>query len=195
MDLRECVYSVLIVSASESFRASTKEMLPPARYQPVFEAGSVSEAKRQLDSRNIDFVIINTPLPDEFGTRFAMECCNSASTVVLILFRPDVHDEVYEKMEERGVFTLTKPTSHAMMTQALKWMASGRERLRRLEKKTSSIEERMGEIRLLNRAKMTLMAELHMTEEEAHHCLERMAMDKCITKKAAAEEIIKEYAS
>ena len=79
------------------------------------------------------------------------------------------------------------------MTTALGWMASARERLRKTEKKTLSIEEKMEEIRIVNRAKWLLIRELKMDEPEAHRYIEKQAMDQCVTRKAVAEELIKKY--
>lgn len=193
MSLKEHVYSVLIVSASENFHVAITELLPSSGYQPIYTATNISEAKRYIAARGFDFVIINSPLPDESGTRFAIDCCRSQTTVVLILSRSDVHAEVYDKVAEHGVFTLPKPTNRAILLQALSWMSSARELLRKLEQKTSSIEERMDEIRIVNRAKCLLISELKMTEPEAHHYIEKNAMDNCIPKKKAAENIIKLY--
>ena len=193
MRLKERIYSVLVVSVSDSFNTAAAQMLPSSQYQPVCIAASVSEAKRYIAAREFDFVIINSPLPDESGTRFAIDCCRSQTTVVLMLSRSDVHAEIYDKVAEHGVFTLSKPTSRSLLTQALSWMSSARERLRKLEQKTFSIEERMKEIRIINRAKCLLISELKMTEPEAHHYIEKYAMDNCISKSAAAENIIKIY--
>jgi len=80
-----------------------------------------------------------------------------------------------------------------MIITALDWMASARERLRKLEKKTLSIEEKMKEIRIVNRAKWLLITELKMSEPDAHRYIEKKAMDRCVTKREIAEEIIKMY--
>ena len=72
-------------------------------------------------------------------------------------------------------------------------MSSARERLRKSEKKTLSIEEKMEEIRIVNRAKWLLISELKMDEQGAHRYIEKQAMDRCISKKVIAEEIIKTY--
>lgn len=168
-------------------------MLPPSDYQPVRFTSSVNEAKRYLAERSYDFVIINSPLPDDNGTRFAIDCCRSITTAVLLLTRADIHAEVHSKVVSHGVFTLPKPTSRIIMAQALNWLASSRERLRRLEKKTLSVEERMEEIRIVNRAKLLLVSELHMTEPEAHRYIEKQAMDTCVSKRDIAESIIKTY--
>ena len=72
-------------------------------------------------------------------------------------------------------------------------MSSARERLRKSEKKALSIEEKMEEIRLVNRAKCLLIDELKMSEPDAHRYIEKQAMDRCVSKREVAEEIIKTY--
>lgn len=67
------------------------------------------------------------------------------------------------------------------------------ERLRRYEKNTLTIEEKMEEIRLVNRAKWLLIRELHMDEPQAHRYIEKQAMDRCVSKRTIAEEIVKTY--
>ena len=92
-----------------------------------------------------------------------------------------------------GVFMLAKPLSRQLMETALDWMESARERLRRLEKKTISVEEKMEEIRVVNRAKWILISELKMDEPQAHRYIEKQAMDRCLSRKEIAEEIIRTY--
>ncbi len=193
MSLKERVYSTLVVSAAENFNSALTTLLPESTYDPVLTVSSVSAAKRAIAERVFDFVMINSPLPDDPGTRFAIDACASKGTVVLLLVRSDIHAEMYDKVVEHGVFTLPKPTSKPTIAQALSWMASARERLRKLEKKTLSIEEKMEEIRLVNRAKWLLISQLQMSEPDAHRHIEKQAMDLCISKKAVAENILQAY--
>ena len=72
-------------------------------------------------------------------------------------------------------------------------MAASRERLRRLEKKTMSMEEKMEEIRLVNRAKWLLIDNLKMTEADAHRYIEKQAMDRCVSRREISLNIIKTY--
>ncbi len=51
-----------------------------------------------------------------------------------------------------------------------------------MEQKTATLEEKMEEIRLVNRAKWILIDQLKMTENEAHKFIERQAMDRCVTR-------------
>lgn len=193
MSLKQCVYSVLVVSAAENFNKALYELLPESKYYPVRTSGSISAAKRALAEREYDYIIINSPLPDDLGTRFAIDTCNSKGTVVLLMVRSELHAEIHDKVAEHGVFTLPRPTSKATMLTALSWMSSAKERLRKAEKKTLSIEEKMEEIRIVNRAKWLLISELHMEEPEAHRYIEKQAMDRCVSKREVAEEIIKTY--
>ena len=110
-----------------------------------------------------------------------------------MIVRAELHAEMCEKATVHGVFTIPKPTSKQMIVTALSWMASARERLRKFEKKTLSIEEKMEEIRIVNRAKWLLITELKMDEPEAHRYIEKQAMDRCVMRREVAAEIIKTY--
>ena len=193
MSLKERVYSVLIVSAAESFTSSLSSLLTESRYMPVHIDSSISAAKRAISERTYDYVIINSPLHDDTGVRFAIDTCNCRGTIVLLFVRADLHDEIRSKVVGYGVFTLQKPTSKPTVATALNWMSSARELLRKTEKKTLSIEEKMEEIRAVNRAKWLLISEINMDEPEAHRYIEKQAMDRCVSKKEIAEEIIKTY--
>ena len=72
-------------------------------------------------------------------------------------------------------------------------LTSARERLRMTENKVQSVEEKMEEIRLINRAKWLLISELKMSEPDAHRYIEKQAMDRCVSKRVIAEEIVKTY--
>ena len=193
MSLKERVYSVLIVSAAEGFNDALSALLPTSKYSPTNFVSNISAAKRALAERAFDFVIINSPLPDDIGARFAIDTGSSKETVVLLMVRAELQAEIYDKVAEHGVFVLPKPTSKPTMAIALSWLSSAREKLRKTEKKTLSIEEKMEEIRIVNRAKWILIRELKLDEPEAHRYIEKQAMDRCISKRIVAEEIIKTY--
>jgi response regulator NasT len=193
MSLKERVYSVLVVSASEKLNIVLSELLPESHYQPVRIVSGVSAGRRAFGERGYDFVIVNSPLPDDVGIRFAVDTAASAGTVVLLLVRAELHDDARDKVLEHGVYTLAKPLSRPVLSLALDWMAANRERLRKLEKKTLSVEEKMEEIRLVNRAKWLLISELKMDEPQAHRYIEKQAMDRCVPKRDVAEEIIRTY--
>jgi response regulator NasT len=103
------------------------------------------------------------------------------------------HAEIFDRVGEHGVFTLPKPTSMPLLTIALEWMAAARERLRGPEKTSLSFESKMEEIRIINRAKWQLISALGLDEPQAHRYIEKQAMDRCISKREVAEEILRTY--
>ena len=190
MDLKERVYSVLVVSAAEKFNAALLPLLPSSGYEPVRIVSDISTAKRVTAERSFDFVIINAPLPDDMGLRFAVDVCAGSESVALLMLREGYYAELTERLSPCGVFTLLKPTSPGRMATALQWMATARERLRKTEKKTLTLQEKMEEIRLVNRAKWILIEHRGMDEPQAHRYIEKQAMDRCLTRRAIAQEII-----
>lgn len=189
----ENYYSVLVVSAAEKFNDTMITLLPSSDYYPVKFVTNIAAAKRAFLEQRYDFVIINAPLPDEFGTRFATDISNGNGTVALLIVRAEVHEDIHAKVVADGIFTLSKPTSTQTILHALEWMAAARERLRRLESKATSIEKKMEDIRLVNRAKWLLIENLKMTEADAHHYIEKQAMDRCVNRREIALNIIKTY--
>lgn len=191
MVFQERTYSVLLVSASEKFNTATMDLLPATDYFPVVTARSVSEAKRRLVEQCFDIVLINAPLPDDFGLRLAIDTCSGSDAGVLILVKNELYNEVYAKAVGYGVMTLSKPASVQTVSQTLRLLCATRERLRRMGAKQATVEEKMEEIRLVNRAKWLLIERLNMTEGEAHRHIEKQAMDLRISRREAAENIIR----
>ena len=187
-------YSVLVVSNQQKFNDALSSMLPPSEYYPVCFTSNIASARRQLLSRGYDLVIVNAPLPDESGTRFAIDASNRMDTVVLLLLRAENFEEVTARVTSHGVFTLQVPFPASSIRQGLKWMVSARERLRRMETKNLSIEEKMEEIRLVSKAKWLLIEQKNMHEADAHRYIEKQAMDCCTSKKEIAQNIIRSFA-
>lgn len=193
MIFQERTYSVLLVSASKNFNESLMALLPMTDYWPVNTASSVAEARRSLLERNYDIVIINAPLPDDFGSRLAIDVCTDSGAAALIMVKSDIYNDVYSKVMEYGVFTLSKPTSSQLLTHFLKILCTSRERMRKLEEKQQSVEDKIAEIRVVNHAKWLLIECLDMTEAEAQRYIEKQAMDNRSSKREMAENIIKTY--
>ena len=186
-------YSVLAVSASLKFVETLRTLLPEGRYGPVTVPHDAAAARRALAENSYDLVLINTPLPDEFGTRLALDACESSSAGVLLLVKAEHCPDIEAQVSVHGVLTLAKPTSAQLFAQTLRLLCITRERLRGMEKKAVTLQEKMEEIRLVNRAKWLLIEELKMTEQEAHRYIEKQAMDRCVTRRAVAEQILSTY--
>lgn len=186
-------YRILVVSAVEKFCEQLMPLLPESIAPTVDKAPSINAAQRKFADRAYDIVIVSTPLPDDFGVRFAIDVSTKSSTVAMLLVHTDFYDAVYDKVYEYGVFVVRRPTSPAIVRQALDWLVATRERLCSLEKKSVSLQDKMDEIRLVNRAKWALITHLNMTEDAAHHYIEKQAMDRCVPRRTVAEDILRTY--
>lgn len=193
MELTEHTYSVLLVSLPGKMSASVTELLIQNRYAPVLSVTDTADARRHLSEESYDILIINTPLPDDFGTRLAIDTVSGSGTGVLLLVKAEHYPEISAQVSPHGVLAVSKPTSAQMIVQSLQLLCGTRERLRRMERKTASLEEKMQEIRIVNRAKLILIEQLKVTEAEAHRFIEKQAMDRCVTRRSIAEMIISTY--
>ena len=193
MEFTERRYSVLLVSSSPKFNESMLALLPESRFYPVAAVSDVSSARRRLLESKYDIVIINAPLPDDFGTRLALNICDNSGAGVLLFVKSEHYPDINCRVSPFGVLELPKPTTSQAVSQSLQLLCGTRERLRRMEQKTASIEEKMEEIRIINRAKLLLMEQLKMTEKEAHRFIEKQAMDRCVTRITIAQSILSTY--
>ena len=80
-----------------------------------------------------------------------------------------------------------------MLSQSLRVLCAIRERLRNLRKQQATVEEKIEELRLVNRAKWLLIQSLHMTEPDAHRYITRQAMEQRTSKREIAESVIRTY--
>lgn len=185
-------YRVLVAGASEKLGESIAALLPKNEYEtPVF-ASSVGEIRRLALDSTMDLVVLNTPLKDEFGTRLALDLADY-NIGVLLMVQSDVYDQVCYKVEDYGVLTLSKPISRQSFYMAIKLLTAVRAKILRMEKKNQALQEKMLDIRTINRAKWLLITHLQMSEDEAHYHIEKKAMNSRLSRREVAEEIIRTY--
>lgn len=193
MDFKERVYSVLIVSDSEKFKTSLTTLLPERTFSPVVWVPDTASAKRAMLERDYDVVLVNGTHADDRAAKFAIDVCNEKSSVALLFVKRELYAEIYAKVTDFGVMTLPVPSSPQMVTQALDWVRATRERMRGYEKSAQTVQQKMEEIRAVNRAKWLLIDVLKMTEADAHRYIEKQAMDRCVSKLEVAKGIINTY--
>lgn len=193
MPLKERSYSALLVSDSEKFNNALTPLLSDADFHLIHSVTSVNTAQRRILERSYDVVLINTPLPDDFGSKLAMDLAAERHTEVILFIANDLYEATYDRVMEYGVLTIPKPTSPAILRRALDWVRAAVEKMRQIEKKTVSLEDKMAEIRIVNHAKWALIEHCHMTEADAHRTIEREAMNRCLTRREIAQSILQAY--
>lgn len=185
-------YRVLVVGSGDKIFGYISEYLPRGSYDPILRAGDAGETRRMLLDTPADIVIINAPLSDEFGTELALDLAEGTAGV-LLLVKNELYDQVCCKVEDSGVFTLGKPVSRQSFYSAVKLLTAMTARLSRLEKANRTLQEKMADIRVVNRAKWLLIEHHHMKEQDAHYFIEKQAMDMRLSRRQVAENIIRSY--
>lgn len=112
-------HSVLIVSGTQKGAAYITELLSPREFAPMTTALSGGDARRLLLRRSYDLVVINTPLPDEFGHELAEYITEKFVSGVMVIAKAELFDQVNDKMEPFGILTVQKPLSRPLFYQAL----------------------------------------------------------------------------
>lgn len=183
---------VMIVSESESFYQNIKCILPPSDFSPVYYANSGSDARRKLLDIPVDILIVDSPLSDEHGVMFAQHFADS-NMGILLLVQSDLYDSTSSQVEEDGILTLPKPISPEMFYSAIRMLSAMTYRIQKMETEKKTLQEKMQDIRIVNKAKWVLIENKNMTEGEAHKHIEKLAMDRRRSRREIAEEIIEEY--
>ena len=58
------------------------------------------------------------PLPDEFGTKLALDICNSSATGVLLLVKSEHYADITDRVSPSGVLTPFLRSEHSLMIDA-----------------------------------------------------------------------------
>ncbi len=186
------VYSVLVVSPAGRGADFLASVFDAPTFDPVVNASSAGEARRLLSSEQYDLIVVNSPLPDETGIDFCIDAAQGSSGVMLFV-KNDIYEIVSSQCTREGIFVIPKPNTQRNVAQSVTLLCAIRERLRKYEKKTRTLREKMDSIRIVNRAKWLLIERLGMTEQDAHGYIEKEAMNRRRTSREIAEEIIRMY--
>ena len=168
-------YRILVAGANDKICGFITEILPKGDYEISFRAETAGLARRR----------INAPLREEFGTQLALDLADT-NAGVLLLVPGEVFEQACAKVEDEGVLTLAKPVSRQGFYGAVKLLTAMREKLMRLERQNRALQEKMMDIRTVNRAKWLLIERMKMTEQEAHYFIEKQAMDLRVSRREMA---------
>lgn len=187
--------SALIVSYFEKNNQDLCRILAEASVTDITVSSTAAEARRMLIDRDFDLVIVNTPLPDEFGESLARHIAEKRISEVILLVKAELFDEISYRVEEYGIITIAKPIGKTILWNALKIALATHRRIKLIQNENKKLVQKIEDIRVVDRAKCILISQLSFTEPEAHRYIEKQAMDLRMTKRKVAEEILKMYES
>ena len=186
--MNDIYHSVLIVSVSEQFVSIVKKSL--TGFITLDTGKSAAAARRYILERYYDLIVINAPLPDETGEDLAIDAAMTGNASILLVIPEDVFEDILGSVTDYGVLVLPKPVPRGRIDKAIRFLTAVQNKMHGLEKRVSAAEEKLGELKTVDRVKFLLMEQKHMSEDEAHRFIGKMAMDNGISRGKAARRIL-----
>ncbi len=185
--------STLLISSSQKNIDIISELIRSEFPMNITTASSSSQARRLLSSSDYGIIIVNAPLPDEYGCDIAVFAAQQTHAGVILLVRADSSNQTEEIVEPSGVFVVHKPISRQVFFQTMRLSLSVSRRMAQLGDENARLQRKIEEVRLMGRAKCELVRHRGMTEQEAHRYLEKQAMDQRLSKRDISLKILEMY--
>ena len=186
------VPSALIASAGNNANEYLAKHVAELGYLRPTIVARGGDARRRMGDIDFEVVIINTPLPDEFGHELSTYAVEKSNAGVILLAKAGTADQISDKLQQHGVLVLAKPFTGVQFRQAVQMAAACCRRLDYLRQENDKLRDKIAQIRLVDRAKCYLIEHKGMSEAEAHRMIEKTAMDTRRDRAEVAAEILEE---
>ena len=183
----------LIVSAGASSNEYISARLAELGYTRPTIIPSGAEARRRMLESDFELIVVNAPLPDEFGHELCSSAVEKTDAGVVLLAKAAAAEQLLAPMSEQGVLLLSKPFSNTLFLQAIHLAAASNHRLQLLRQENARMQEKIAQVRLVSHAKCCLVEREQMNEDAAHRYIEKRAMDTRRSRAEIAQEILDSY--
>ncbi|MDE5619166.1 MAG: ANTAR domain-containing protein [Ruminococcus sp.] len=184
--------NILIVSQYDENINTIEQLVKTETGGKTVIVSSGSEARRIIsDDTEPKLVIINTPLPDEFGQELSVMISETTDAGVILICRNDIAEDISHSVADSGIVVVSRPLSNEIFKEAIR--KTDRSEIHGIKRENVGILTRIDEMRLINRAKCTLMEYLKFTEPQAHRYIEKQAMNNRQTRREVADKILNTY--
>ena len=139
-----------------------------------------------------DLLIAVMPLGDGTGVEGIIDVAQRHPQLMsILLVRQEAYEQVTYQCRNQQIFVIAMPFKRQVLAEAASFMLRIRTVIDDKDKELARMRKNLSEIRTITSAKIRLMQTRQMTEEEAHYYLEKEAMDRSLSKKEVAEEILR----
>ena len=119
----------LIVSAGASSNEYISARLTELGYARPIIVPSAAEARRRMLESDFELIVVNAPLPDEFGHELCADAVEKTDAGVVFLAKAAAAEQLLTPLSEQGVLLVTKPFSNTFFLQAIHMAAASNHRL------------------------------------------------------------------
>ena len=185
---------VLIAEDEALIRLDLKEMLVEEGFDVVAEVSDGATAVRLARELRPDLAILDLKMPVMDGIQAAEQITRERLSAVLILTAFSQRDLIEKARRAGAMAYLVKPFQKHDLLPAIE-IAAGRFRdLQGLEAEVGTLTDRLEARKAVDRAKGLLQQHEAMTESAAFRWIQRTAMERRLTMKAVAEQVVERYA-
>ena len=138
-----------------------------------------------------DLLIAAMPLSDGAGVEGIIDVAQrNPQLMTILMVRQEAFEQVTYQCRSLPIFVVAMPFKRQVLAEAASFMLRMSTVMADKDKELARLRKSLSETRIITRAKIHLMQTKQMTEEEAHYYLEKEAMDRSLSKKEVAEEIL-----
>ena len=119
----------LIVSAGANSNEYIAARLSEMGYSRPVIIPSGAEARRRMSESDFELIVVNAPLPDEFGHELCITAVEQTDAGVVFLVKAAQAEQLLAPLNEQGVLVLSKPFTTPLFLQAMHMAAAGNHRL------------------------------------------------------------------
>jgi AmiR/NasT family two-component response regulator len=182
--------SVVIAEDEALIRLDLKEMLEEEGYLVAGEVGDGASAVDLAQRLHPDLVIMDVKMPGLDGISAAEQIAAERLAPVVILTAFSQRDLVKRASDAGAMAYLIKPFTRADLVPAIEIAVSRYQEITALDGEVAGLKDRLEVRKLLDRAKGLLQADRGITEAEAFRWIQKTSMDRRMTMRAVAEEVL-----
>ena len=167
--MSEGARSRLVITAPQTTAEKLQTILAGAALEPDAVYGAGGDALASVREEGA-LVLTTWQLPDMSGEDFAGKLSDAYDVLMI------VPGDYREPLDE-AAFTLRNPISQDALIQSVRAVSHCRARMQKLRGRVRKLEQTLENRKAIDRAKGRLMDELHLTEAQAHHLIQKQSMD------------------
>ncbi len=184
---------VLIAEDEALIRLDLKEMLLEEGFDVVAEVSDGATAVRLARELRPDLCILDLKMPVMDGIQAAEQVTKERLSAVLILTAFSQRDLIDKARRAGAMAYLVKPFQKHDLLPAIQIAAGRFKDLQGLEDQVGDLTDRLEARKMVERAKGLLQEHEAMTEPAAFRWLQKTAMERRLSMKAVAAQVVERY--
>lgn len=185
--------AVMILSESEKGKLFFLEVLKTLHVSHPVIARDSREAENFVKEGTVDCCLWAPNGFSEEKEKWLYHLLSQNLPEIFVLLPSSLYDILKERWTDPSIFLFSLPVNRTEFCASLSSLMKMNLRLKQLSDEKQLLLDKIADLKIIGRAKCVLIEYLKMTEKEAHRYIEKQAMDLRLSKRTAAENILKTY--